>query len=149
MPDPPRALVLTHEPPEPATSGTRARSLNLIRQLASRDWRISLFTLGAGEDPGPEDRRKLEAICERVVVAPLGYSLARRLARIGLDLARRQPFQASYFHSRPAAAELERWLAGERFAVILADQLYMYPYVPRDLLAATVLDCHNVEVRRV
>jgi len=143
------ALVLTHEPPLPAVSGTRVRSLNLIRQLADRDWRVSLFTLAAGEDPGPEDRRELESICARVVVAPFERSRARRLARIGLGLPRRRAFQESYFHWRAAASELERWLGQEGFDLILADQLYMYPYVPERLRTRTVLDCHNVELRRV
>src|SRR6476661_5709966 len=112
------ALVLTHEPPLPAVSGTRARSLNLIRQLADRDWTVSLFTLAAGEDPGSEDRRELESICERVVVAPFERSRARRLARIGLGLPRGRAFQESYFHWPAAASELERWLAKGGFDVI-------------------------------
>jgi glycosyltransferase involved in cell wall biosynthesis len=149
MADLPTALVLTHEPPLPAVSGTRVRSLNLIRQLADRDWRVSLFTLAAGEDPGPEDRRGLESICERVVVAPFERSRARRLARIGLGLPRGRAFQESYFHWRAAANELEPWLAQGGFELILADQLYMYPYVPERLHTTTVLDCHNVELRRV
>jgi polysaccharide biosynthesis protein PslH len=149
MADPPTALALTHEPPLPSISGTRVRSLNLIRQLANRGWKVSLFTLGIGDDPGPRDRRLLEAICERVTVAPFEASRAERYARIGLGVARRRAFQESYFHSRAAAAELERVLADRRFDVILADQLYMYPYVPDRLRATTVLDCHNVELRRI
>lgn len=149
MADRPTALVLTHEPPLPAVSGTRVRPLNLIRQLAERDWGVSLFTLGAGEDPGPQDRRELESICERVVVAPFERSRARRYARICLGLPRRRAFQESFFHSRAAAAELEDWLARQQFDVILADQLYMYPYVPERLRDTTVLDCHNVELRRI
>src|SRR5436190_1147245 len=149
MADLPTALVLTHEPPLPAVSGTRVRSLNLIRQLADRDWRVSLFTLAAAEDPRPEDRRELESICARVVVAPFERSRARRLARIGLGLPRRRAFQESYFHWRAAASELEPWLAQDGFELILADQLYMYPYVPERLRTRTVLDCHNVELRRV
>lgn len=149
MADRPTALVLTHEPPLPAISGTRVRPLGLMRQLADRDWRVSLFSLGAGEEPGPEDRRELQSICERVVVAPFEPSGARRYARIGLGLLRRRAFQESYFHWRPAATELDGWLARQPFDVILADQLYMYPYVPEALRATTVLDCHNVELRRV
>ena len=146
---PPTALVLTHEPPLPAISGTRVRSLNLIRQLAEHDWRLSLFALGFDALPDRAERRELESICESVVVAGFGRSRPRRYARIALDLIRRRAFQLSYFYSRSAATELEVLLSRQPFEVLLADQLYMYPYVPQDHRQATVLDCHNVELRRV
>ena len=46
-----KALVLAHEPPLPAISGTRVRTLNLMLQLAKRGWNVSLFALAVGEPP--------------------------------------------------------------------------------------------------
>jgi polysaccharide biosynthesis protein PslH len=145
----PSVLALTHEPPLPAISGTRVRSLNLVRQLAGRGWRVSLFALGFGELPGSTDRAELESLCERVEIADLHRSQAARYARILLDLARGRAFQQSFFYSPGAAAMLGPLLDDGRWDVLLADQLYMYPYVPPGLRERTALDCHNVELRRV
>src|SRR4051794_20286217 len=146
---PAAALVLTHEPPLPAISGTRVRPLNLMRQLAERDWRLSLFALGFGALPGPEELSELESMCERVVIPRFARSRPRRYARIGLDLVRGRAFQESYFYSRDAANELDALLSSQPFEVLLVDQLYMYPYVSERLHKATVLDCHNVELTRI
>ena len=144
-----KALVLAHEPPLPAISGTRVRTLNLMLQLAKRGWNVSLFALAVGEPPEDVERRRLEEICDRVVLQPFASSRAARYRRAALARVRGRAFQERFFFSGPAARRLGEWLEGERFDAILASQLYMYPYVPERLRASTALDCHNVERHRV
>jgi polysaccharide biosynthesis protein PslH len=148
MPDGPQALFLTHEPPLPMISGTRVRSLNLIRELVRRGWRASVFSLVPEEGPSAEDRAELEGLCEAVTLESLPPSRARRL-RVGLAIARGRAFHQAYFSSAAAAERLHRLLESAPPDVIVAEQLYMYPYVPESLHDRTVLDCHNVEVRRL
>jgi glycosyltransferase involved in cell wall biosynthesis len=143
------ALFLTHEPPLPAISGTRVRSLNLLRQLERRGWRLSLFSLLTDDGVGEEDRARLGEVCERVVLEPLGASRARRYLRIALATARGRAFQEVYFFSSAAARRFRDELAAEPPDVIVAGELYTYPYVPAALRSRTVLDCYNVELRRV
>ena len=144
-----KALVLAHESPLPAISGTRVRTLNLMLQLAKRGWNVSLFALAVGEPPDDAERRKLEEICDRVVLEPFASSRASRYRGAAFSRARGRAFQERFFFSRPAARRLVGWLDGERFDAILASQLYMYPYVPERFRATTALDCHNVERHRV
>jgi polysaccharide biosynthesis protein PslH len=146
---PRKVLVLAHEPPLPAISGTRVHTLNLILQLARRGWTVSLFALAPGEQPDDAERRKLEQICDQVVLESFASSRAARYLRVGLARARGRAFQERYFFSGPAARRLEQWIDRERFDAILASQLYMYPYVPGRLRRRTALDCHNVERHRV
>lgn len=124
------------------------RSHNLMRELARRGWRVSLMSLMPGERVGHDDRARLEALCEGVQLEPFEPGRTRYLG-VAAALLRGEAFQRRYFYSPAAAARLRSWLARESFDVIVAGQLYMYPYVPEDRLGATVLDCHNVELQRV
>jgi glycosyltransferase involved in cell wall biosynthesis len=144
----PQVLFLTHEPPLPMISGTRVRSLNLIRELARRGWRPSLFSLVPGTSPSPGDRLELEELCEGVALESLPSTRARRLS-VGLAIARGRAFHQAYFFSAAAAERLHRLLESAPPDVIVAEQLYMYPYVPEAFHDRTVLDCHNVELRRL
>ena len=101
-----KALVLAHEPPLPAISGTRVRTLNLMLQLAKRGWNVSLFALAVGEPPDDAERRKLEEICDRVVLEPFASSRASRYRGAAFSRARGRAFQERFFFSRPAARRL-------------------------------------------
>ena len=113
-----KALVLAHEPPLPAISGTRVRTLNLMLQLAKRGWNVSLFALAVGEPPEDAERRKLEEICDRVVLEPFASSRASRYRGAAFSRARGRAFQERFFFSGPAARRLVGWLDGERFDAI-------------------------------
>ncbi len=142
------ALFLTHEPPLPMVSGTRVRSLNLIRQLLARGWRVSLFSLVPEASPSAADRAELERLCETVALEPLP-AIRARYRRVAGAIAAGRAFHEAYFFSTDVAARLHRLLDDGLPDVIVAEQLYMYPYVPEELHDRTVLDAHNVEVRRL
>jgi glycosyltransferase involved in cell wall biosynthesis len=148
MPAARHALFLTHEPPLPMISGTRVRSLNLIRELVRRGWRASLFALVPDAVPSANDRRELEELCESVTLEGLPPGRTRRL-RVAGAVAGGRAFQQAYFFSDAAADRLHRMLDADPPDVIVAEQLYMYPYVPEALHDRTVLDCHNVELHRL
>jgi glycosyltransferase involved in cell wall biosynthesis len=80
---------------------------------------------------------------------PLDASSHARFARIIRNLARSRAFQRDFFFSESAAARLRERLRHRRPDVVVAGQLYMYPYVDPDLHARTVLDALNVESQRV
>ena len=149
MPGRPTVLVLTHEPPLPAVSGGRVRSLGLIRELVRRGWGVSLFSLVPGEPVSKRDREELESLCDVAELVPLGRGRLAGYGSILLAAALRRAFQEVYFLSRRARDEVGKLLAAGDFDAILAGQLYMYPYVPPARRRETVLDCHNVELQRV
>ncbi|MDX6718114.1 MAG: polysaccharide biosynthesis protein PslH [Solirubrobacteraceae bacterium] len=146
---PPSVLWLTHEPPLPAVTGSRVRSGRLVAGLGGRGHRVSLFSVATGAAVQAHDRRDLAELAERAVVAPLGIGAARRRARLVVDLLRGRAFQERWFDGPRAHAQLDAWLAAERFDVIVAGGLYMLAYVPPRLLARTVLDSHNVDAQRL
>ncbi len=148
MADAPHALFLTHEPPLPMISGTRVRSLNLIRQLVRRGWKVSLFSLVPGADPTDVELAELQELCQTVTLETLP-PVRTRYRHVARAIAAGRAFHEAYFFSPQAAAELHRLLDAETPDVIVAEQLYMYPYVPEALHRRTILDCHNVEVRRL
>jgi hypothetical protein len=129
-------------------SGERIRSFNIISQLASRGWRVSLFSLSA-EPVDEATRRELEQVCERVVVAQHTPLPSLRALRVGRDVAVGRAFHRTYFWSHDAQRELSAVLARDRFDALVVCQLYMAPYVPEARLAETVFDSVNAESRRL
>jgi polysaccharide biosynthesis protein PslH len=144
-----RVLFLTHSCPLPQVSGERIRNFNLMRQLADREWRVSLFALVWGLLPGDQDRRSLAGMCEHLVLAPFTSSGLRRSARTLRAVALREPFNPVYFWDRAAAGRLGALLTNEPFDVLVASHLYMVPYVPAPVRRSMVFDSVNVEARRL
>lgn len=145
----PRVLFLTHEPPLPLVSGARMRSFHLMRELARRGNAVSLFALVPDDAPSPADEAALADLCERVELRPFEPSPLARRARLALDYALGRPFERSYFYDAAAARAAASLIDELRPDAIVVGQLYMEPYLPGDTGAATVLDSHNVESRRV
>lgn len=141
-------LFLTHEPPLPAVSGTRVRSSQLMRELRKRGWRVRLFTL-APRGAAPADLEALRELATDPVVEPFEPHPIARYGRLATQVATGQAFQRGMFWAPEPARRLKALLQEERFDAIVTGQLYMHPYVPRAFRSAEVLDCHNVELRRV
>lgn len=150
MPDVARrsVLFLTHEPPLPAVSGTRVRSSQLMRQLAQRGWRVRLFSLAPSAAP-PADLEALHELVTEPVVEAFEPHPVARYARLAALVATGQAFQQGMFWAPGPARRLEAMLQEERFDAIVTGQLYMHPYVPPAFRSVEVLDCHNVELRRM
>ncbi len=145
-----RVAFLTHTPPLPPVSGERIRNWSLMRELARRGWEVSLFSLLQSEKaPSAADRARLEEICEEVVLEPLEVSSFGRKARVAKDLLLGRAFQSSFFYSRDCARACRRWLGKHAFDVVVIETHYMVPYVPSELLARSVFDSHNSELRRI
>jgi glycosyltransferase involved in cell wall biosynthesis len=130
-------------------SGERIRNFYLLRELAARGWRLRLFSLVHGARPAPAELGALEGICDEVILEPFERSRLGRYARLARSLAVRRAFHVDFFCSRTASARLRDPLRLSSSDVVVAGQLYMYPYVGRELHRRTVLDALNVEVRRV
>jgi glycosyltransferase involved in cell wall biosynthesis len=144
-----RVLMLTHTTPLPLVSGERVRNFHLLRQLAHRDWAVSLFALRHGPAPSPEEEATLGGLCERVVLEDLDASPLVRYRRLATSVLTRSAFHRRFFYSADAARRLAAWLDEEAFDVLVAESLYMYPYVPAGVRERTVLDTLNAEVSRV
>lgn len=145
----PSLLWIVHQPPLPAVTGSRVRSLALIRELAARDWQVSLFSLDTGVPAQRADLDELRALCAEVRIVAFAPPKALRLARMGCDLLRGQAFQHSMFRAPGAVREAHAWIGADGFDAIVAGGLYTLPYVPRAHLARTLLDSHNVETERI
>ena len=144
-----RLLYLLHSPPLPAVSGERLRALQHLRALERHGWRTTLFALGSGRTPTPEELEDLRALCEAVEIVPFDVAAPARFARLARDVALRRPFQSGFFFSRTAKTQLERSLGPRPFDLALIGQLYMAPYLPPGLGASYVFDSVNVESRRL
>lgn len=144
-----RVLMLTHTAPLPLVSGERIRNFHLLRELARRDWRVSLFALNHGPAPSPADEDTLRALCERVVLEELDASSLVRFRRLAASVLTRTAFHRRFFYSSEAARRLASWLQEEPFDAIVAESLYMVPYLPAQVLRSVVLDTLNAELRRV
>ncbi|HWC25061.1 MAG TPA: glycosyltransferase family 4 protein [Solirubrobacteraceae bacterium] len=142
-------LWLVHQPPLPAVSGARVRTLALIRELAARGWDVSLFALDTGVPAQPDDVAQLRELCDEVRIVAHDVPRALRMARIGADLLRGRAFQHSMFRSPQAVAAAHDWIAAGSFDAIVASGLYMLPYVPPAALSRTLLDSHNVDTERI
>ncbi|MGZ4358267.1 MAG: glycosyltransferase family 4 protein [Gaiellaceae bacterium] len=145
-----RAAFLTHTPPLPAVSGERIRNWNLMHELARRGWSVSLFGLLDPEKaPSPEDRDRLEGLCDSLLLQPLAIPSLRRRGRMLRDLALGRAFHSSFLVSREAASACRRWLHDLEFDVLVIETHYMAPFVPQALLGRAVFDSHNSEARRI
>jgi glycosyltransferase involved in cell wall biosynthesis len=142
-------LWMVHQPPLPAVSGSRVRSLALVRELGARGWDVSLFSLDTGVAAQADDVAQLRALCAEVRIVHYEAPVARRMARMGADLLRGRAFQHSMFRSPAAVREAHAWIAQQGFDAIVAVGLYMLPYVPPDALSRTLLDSQNVDTERI
>jgi glycosyltransferase involved in cell wall biosynthesis len=131
-------------------SGERIRNWNLMRELARRDWQVSLFSLLHTEKPpSAADRAELEKICEEVALESFEVSSITRKARVARDLLLGRAFQSSYFYSRDCAGACRRWLDECEPDIVVVETHYMVPYVPSGYFPRVVFDSHNSEARRV
>lgn len=144
----PKALFLTHSPPRPAISGDRMRTFHLMRELRSRSWCISLFSLVAPGEPAGLEEALTEAADDWLLVSGRG-SRSRRAVSLGADVLRRRAFQRDWFWSPGAGRASEAWLAASPTGVLFVEQLYMLPFVPPSRLDKVVLDTQNLEVARI
>jgi polysaccharide biosynthesis protein PslH len=123
--------------------------VNLIRQLHARGWRVSLFSLLIGAEPPADELAALEDVCEQIERAPFAVQAPGRYLRVLGEIAAGRAFHRRFFYDRRAARRAAAWIEGGHFDAVVADQLYMYPYVPEHCRTVTVLDAHNVESQRV
>jgi polysaccharide biosynthesis protein PslH len=144
-----RVLFLTHTTPLPLVSGERIRSFHLLRELARRDWRVSLFSLLHSVPLSPSDEQRLRELCDEVVLQPFSASPLVRYTRLLRALAASEAFHRRYFFGSGAARRIGSLLTDGRFDVVVAVTLYMYPYIPPERHHSTLLDSLNVEVRRL
>jgi hypothetical protein len=142
-------LVMLHTPPLPAVTGSRVRSLAIVRQLVARGWDVSLFALQTGVPAQAADLDELRALCGAVRLADHAAPRAVRVGRMGIDLLRGRSFRHSMFRDPAAVDEAHAWIDAGGFDAILAGALYMLPYVPSSARSRMLLDSHNVETERV
>jgi polysaccharide biosynthesis protein PslH len=146
---PGRALFLTHTAPLPLVSGERIRSFHLLRELARRDWEVSLFSLLHSVPLSREDERALRELCAEVILIPFRASPLAGYLRLARTTLSATAFHERFFFSSKGARRLKDRLAHDGFDVVVAVTLYMYPYVPPAWRGKTVLDTLNVEARRI
>src|SRR5215207_3851543 len=120
-----RALFLTHEPPFPPTSGARIRTWNLMRQLRSRGWRLSLFGLVSSAAEARASTGALADVCDDVLLRVLPADRRARYGRLAAALLRREAFQSRYFFDPGAAAALRSSGLLEDADVVIVSLLYM------------------------
>jgi glycosyltransferase involved in cell wall biosynthesis len=142
------AVFLTHQPPIPLISGERIRTFNLMRQLAHRGWRVSLFALASREQPARAELDRLRSMDIDFEIVPFSRGSGRHRARLLVDIASRRAVHRDFFADGRSIGAFRSWLDGREPDVLIAG-LYMFRYVPEPLWSRLVLDSHNAEARRI
>ncbi len=84
-----------------------------------------------------------------MVIAPIERAGIGWRLRAAWGMLRGRPFPEWFFHSPAAAATFRDAFDLERFDVVMVEGLYMDPYIDASPSTTVVLDCHNVETRRL
>ena len=135
--DLPRLLWLAVEPPWPATSGGRLRSLALLRAAAER-YDVTLALL-FGETPA--DRGPLAGVAWAEARAGRAGK-ATALARLATQ---RRPPYLRHFSTHAQRRAVAGALAAERFDLVVADTPYAVEALPARLPVPLLVNTHNVE----
>ena len=120
----PKVLAVTHRVPYPPDKGDRIRTYHLLRFLARRA-EIHLACL-ADEPPPPGAAARLNELCARVTVAPVGRS---RWARAAASLARGRSATEGAFRSPELAEVLAGWGRTTAYDAAFASGSGVAPYL--------------------
>ena len=135
--DRPRLLWLAIEPPWPATSGGRLRSLALLRAAAERyDVTLSLLFGGTPADRGP---------LAGVAWAEARSGRAGKATALARLVSQRRPPYLRHFSTHGQRRAVAGALAAERFDLIVADMPYAVEALPARLPAPLLVNTQNVE----
>ncbi len=119
--------MLTHRVPYPPDRGDRIRSWNILRHL-SQTFDVSLGCVS--EEPiCPDARQRLESVCCRVAIAPIGPQT--KWLSAGISAARGRSLTEGLFWSRSLGKTLDRWAAAESFDAVLVYCSGMLRYARR------------------
>jgi glycosyltransferase involved in cell wall biosynthesis len=131
-----RVLFVTNRFPGILTRGDQLRSFQQILHLSKRH----AITLLAFDEPGgdPHDLARLQACCERVIVAPRNpVGMAWRAMRACFT---KQAFQVAIYDAVPASAALRSLLAESGFDIAHVQLARLGPMLQRLAPLACVLD---------
>ncbi|QDV14265.1 D-inositol-3-phosphate glycosyltransferase [Rosistilla oblonga] len=112
-----RILMLTHRVPYPPDRGDRIRSWNILQHL-SKECDVSLACV-SDEPICPDARQRLESVCDRVAIAPLGKRT--QWLRAGASAVRGDALTAGLFYSSALAKTVDRWADSDSF-----DSVFVY-----------------------
>ncbi len=133
----PPLLFLSRWFPYPPHNGARIRVYNLLKTL-SRQYRVDLLSF-AEEEVRPEDREALRGICRRVDIVPYRpFHPGRGRALLGF-LAPQPRFLVDTYQPE-IARRMSALQARTRYALVLASELDMLPYLRRAAGAPAVLE---------
>ena len=135
-PAPMRVLFVTNRFPGVFTRGDQLRSFEQIRHLSKRH-AITLLAFDKPSDD-PRDLARLEAYCERVIVAPRNpLGAAWRALRACFT---KQAFQVAIYDCVPASAALDSLLAESDFDIAHVQLARLGPMLQRLAPLPCVLD---------
>jgi polysaccharide biosynthesis protein PslH len=140
---------VTHTAPVPLVSGERIRTFHLLRELVRRGWRVSVFSLVPGEEPGPEALALLRDLDVEIELYRFPAGSVFRRARLLRDLATRRPVHRDFFADAASVGAFREWLEARQADVLVAGLLHTLPYVPPGAYSRLVFDSHNAEARRI
>ncbi|QDS88356.1 D-inositol-3-phosphate glycosyltransferase [Rosistilla ulvae] len=112
-----RILMLTHRVPFPPDRGDRIRSWNILQHL-SKQYDVSLACV-SDEPICPTARLRLESVCERIAIAPLGKRT--QWLRAGASAVRGDALTEGLFWSAALAKTVDRWADSDPF-----DSVFVY-----------------------
>ena len=135
-----KLLVVSSWCPFPADNGSRLRIYHLLRQLARRGHRIKLLALAQEDSDLAAARADLEPLCTLGVELFPARFFRPDTAKALLGFFSPRPRHLLDTHQEDAARAVARECRGGGYDVVLAMQLGVAHYVPRDTPASCVLE---------
>ncbi|MCJ7824263.1 MAG: glycosyltransferase family 4 protein [Anaerolineales bacterium] len=133
-------LLLTQVLPYPLDSGPKVKTYHVLRYLAER-YEVTLLSFVRGESS--EAVEHLRRYCKAVYTVPMDRGMGRDLSALLKSQLTGVPFLMVRDQRKAMLQTLERITAGQKFAVIHADQLNMAQYAARVRGGKKILDSHN------
>jgi sugar transferase (PEP-CTERM/EpsH1 system associated) len=141
----PNILFLVHRVPFPPNRGDRIRSYHMLKFLAERA-EVSLATL-ADEPLEAGTRQRLDSICSRVAIEPVGRS---RWLRAAASMASGRSATEGLFRSPRLARTIRAWSRETRWdaVVVFCSSMVQYLDLPELAGVPAVVDLCDVDSQK-
>lgn len=129
-------LVLLSRFPYPTEKGDKLRAFYQLKDLSTHN-KIHLLCFSE-EKIKPENRKKVESLCESVTIIPLNW--IRKLFSLFLGIFNRKPFQVNYFFHPGYKEDISKITKTQKIEIIYMQLVRLGKNLPKNLKTPIFLD---------
>lgn len=129
-------LVLLSRFPYPTEKGDKLRAYYQLKDLSVQN-KIHLLCFSE-EKIKPEDRKKVESLCESVTIIPLSWT--QKLLNLFLGVFNRMPFQVNYFFHPKFKKQISEITKSRKIDIVYMQLVRLGKNLPRNLKMPIFLD---------